>query len=275
VKSDLAQLLAAAQLAADRAAAFLREQEGRLGPESWSEKRPSDFVTEVDLAAERLIADVLVHEVPGSRVVGEELTPDGAREGLTWIVDPLDGTTNFLHRFPMYAVSIAAVRDREPLAGVVVHVPAGIRYHAVRGGGAWQDGSRIAVSAVREPRLALVGTGFPYSELEQLPLYQRQFAAVVRGSGGVRRPGSAALDLCDVAAGRFDGFWELALSPWDVAAGALLVREAGGVVTDHAGSTDVTTRRGSVVAGNPAIHAWLRELLHESRNAAPAPDSHP
>jgi myo-inositol-1(or 4)-monophosphatase len=269
VKSELTQLLAAAQLAADRAAAFLREQEGRLGPESWSEKRPSDFVTEVDLAAERLIAEVLEREVPGSRVVGEELTPDGAREGLTWIVDPLDGTTNFLHRFPMYAVSIAAVRDGEPLVGVVVHVPAGIRYHAVHGGGAWQDGRRIAVSAVREPRLALVGTGFPYSELEQLPLYQRQFAAVVRGSGGLRRPGSAALDLCDVAAGRFDGFWELALQPWDVAAGALLVREAGGVVTDHAGGSDITTRRGSVVAGNPAIHAWLRNLLHSC--GAPSP----
>ena len=253
MKSELTQLLAAAQLAADRAAAFLREQEGRLGPESWSEKRPSDFVTEVDLAAERLIAELLVSEVPGSRVVGEEFTPDGAREGLTWIVDPLDGTTNFLHRFPMYAVSIAAVRDGEPLVGVVVHVPAGIRYHAVHGGGAWQDGRRIAVSAVREPRLALVGTGFPYSELEQLPLYQRQFAAIVRGSGGVRRPGSAALDLCDVAAG------------------ALLVREAGGVVTDHAGSTDVTTRRGSVVAGNPAIHAWLRDLLAATRD--PTPDT--
>mgnify|MGYP001293234761 FL=1 len=269
MKSELTQLLAAAQLAADRAAAFLREQEGRLGPESWSEKRPSDFVTEVDLAAERLIAQVLVSEVPGSRVVGEELTPDGVREGLTWIVDPLDGTTNFLHRFPMYAVSIAAVQDGEPLVGAVVHVPAGIRYHAVRGGGAWQDGRRIAVSAVREPRLALVGTGFPYSEMDQLPLYQRQFAAVVRGSGGLRRPGSAALDLCDVAAGRFDGFWELALQPWDVAAGALLVREAGGIVTDHAGGSDITTRRGSVVAGNPAIYAWLRNLLHSC--GAPSP----
>ncbi len=267
MKSELTQLLAAAQLAADRAAAFLREQEGRLGPESWSEKRPSDFVTEVDREAERMIADVLLRHVPGSRVVGEELTPDGARDGLTWIVDPLDGTTNFLHRFPMYAVSIAAVEDREPLVGVVVHVSAGARYHALKGGGAWQDGRRIAVSAVREPRLALVGTGFPYSEMDQLPLYQRQFEAIIRGSGGVRRPGSAALDLCDVAAGRFDGFWELALSPWDVAAGALLVREAGGVVTDHDGNTDVTSHRGSIVAGNPAVYAWLRDVLRSMRDA--------
>ena len=259
---DLAQLLATAQLAAGRAGEYLRAKEGRLDPSEWGEKRRADFVTEVDVAAERLIAATLLDAVPDSSVVGEELSPDAELSGLVWIVDPLDGTTNFLHRFPMYAVSIAAVRDGEPLIGVVVHVPAGIRYHAVRGGGAWQDGRRIAVSAVREPRLALVGTGFPYSEMEQLPLYQRQFAAVVRGSGGLRRPGSAALDLCDVAAGRFDGFWELALQPWDVAAGALLVREAGGVVTDHAGGSDITTRRGSVVAGNPAIYAWLRNLLH-------------
>jgi len=271
VKSDLAQLLAAARLAADRAAAYLRDQEGTLPPEAWSEKRPSDFVTAIDREAERIVAEVLLREVPGSRVVGEELTPDDRRDGLTWIVDPLDGTTNYLHRFPMYAVSIAAVAEGEPLAGVVVHVSQGICYHAVRGGGAWQDERPLRVSAVTTPRLALIGTGFPYSEMAQLPLYQRQFAAVVRGSGGVRRPGSAALDLCDVAAGRFDGFWELALSPWDVSAGALLVREAGGVVTDHSGGTDVTSRRGSIVAGNPAIHAWLFDLLRGCREVPRQP----
>jgi len=268
VKPDLAQLLAAAQLAADRAAAFLLEREGRLGPDAWSEKRPADFVTEVDVAAERLIAGVLRDAVPGSRVVGEELSPEAPAAGLTWIVDPLDGTTNFLHRFPIYAVSIAAARDGDLLVGVVAHVPAGVRYHAVQGGGAWRGHERLAVSEVRDPRHALIGTGFPYSELEQLPLYARQFAAVIRGSGGLRRPGSAALDLCDVAAGRFDGFWELALSPWDVAAGALLVREAGGVITDHNGGEDVIGRRGSVVAGNPAIHAWLKRLLADASAGA-------
>jgi myo-inositol-1(or 4)-monophosphatase len=271
VNPNLAQLLAAAQLAADRAAAFLLEQEGRLGPEAWSEKRPADFVTEVDVAAERLIAGLLRDAAPGSRVVGEELSPDAPSTGLAWIVDPLDGTTNFLHRFPWYAVSIAAALDGELLAGVVAHVPTGVRFHAVRGGGAWRGRERLAVSQVREPRQALIGTGFPYSELEQLPRYARQFAAVIRGSGGLRRPGSASLDLCDVAAGRFDGFWELALSPWDVAAGALLVREAGGVITDHEGGEDVIGRRGSVVAGNPAIHAWLREILAEAAAEPSAP----
>jgi myo-inositol-1(or 4)-monophosphatase len=267
VKLDLAQLLAAAQLAAERAAAYLRAQEGRIGPSEWGEKRRADFVTEVDVAAERLIAETLLDAVPDSSVVGEELSPDAQPGGLVWIVDPLDGTTNFLHRFPIYAVSIAAALDGALQVGVVHHVPGGIRYHAVRGGGAWQDGTPLAVSAVTEPRQALIGTGFPYSEIGQIPLYQRQFAAVISGSGGLRRPGSAALDLCDVAAGRFDGFWELALSPWDVAAGALLVREAGGLVTDHDGHADVCRRRGSIVAGNPTIHAWLRDLLAGTRDA--------
>ena len=261
---DARQLLSAAQLAADRAAAYLRRQEGRMAPGQWSEKGRADFVTEVDRESERLIAETLLAAFPGSAVVGEELTPGPLPGGLVWVVDPLDGTTNFLHRFPSYAVSIGALVDGEIRAGVVQHVVPGIRYHAVRGGGAWQDGTRLHVSSIREPRQALIGTGFPFRYVDQLPLYQAQFAAVLKGAAGLRRPGSAALDLCDVAAGRFDGFWELVLAPWDVAAGTLIVREAGGLVTGFDG-TEQVVRHGSIVAGNPAIHAWLRELI----NAAP------
>lgn len=260
------QLLAAAQLAADRAAAFLRAEEGRLGPERWSEKGRADFVTEVDRESERLIAETLMGAFPDSVVVGEELTPDAPRSALAWVVDPLDGTTNYLHRFPCYAVSIAAVAAGEPVAAVVDHVSLRRRYHAVRGGGAWQEDARLTVSAVREPRQALIGTGFPFKIMDQWPRYQAQFAAVLGAAAGVRRPGSAALDLCDVAAGRFDGFWELWLAPWDVAAGTLLVREAGGIATGLAGERDVV-RRGPIVAGNPAIHAWLLELLHATAAA--------
>ncbi len=261
MNDDTRKLLAAAQLAADRAAAYLRRQEGLLRPDQWSEKGRADFVTEVDRESERLIAETLLAAAPGSVMIGEELTPEGAASGLTWVVDPLDGTTNFLHRFPYYAVSIAALRDGEPLVGVVQHVPPGTRYHAVRGGGAFQNQEPIRVSSVAEPRRALVGTGFPFKYVDQLPRYQAQFAAVIKGAGGVRRPGSAALDLCDVAAGRFDGFWELALAPWDVAAGTLIVREAGGRVTGLDGEAQVV-RHGPIVAGNSAIHAWLLELLN-------------
>ena len=264
---DARQLLAAAQLAADRAAAFLRREEGRLAPEAWSEKGRADFVTEVDRESERLIAETLRGAFPASAVLGEELSPGPLPAGLVWVVDPLDGTTNFLHRFPFYAVSIGAVLDGEPLAAVVQHVRLGIRYHATKGGGAWQDETRLHVSTIREPRQALIGTGFPFKFMDQLPQYQAQFAAVVAGAAGLRRPGSAALDLCDVAAGRFDGFWELVLAPWDVAAGTLIVREAGGLVTGLDGETQVV-RHGSIVAGNPVIHAWLLGLLN-------APSLHP
>jgi len=275
VKLEARQLLAAAQLAADRAAAFLRREEGRLAPEEWSEKGRADFVTEVDREAERLIAETLTRAFPGGAIVGEELTPVAAGasaaslpSGLTWVVDPLDGTTNFLHRFPWYAVSIGALVDRRHVAAVVHHVSTGIRYHALEGGGAWQDEARLHVSAVAQPRLALIGTGFPYRFMDEWPRYREQFAAVVGSAGGVRRPGSAALDLCDVAAGRFDGFWELSLAPWDVAAGTLIVREAGGLVTGLAGETDVV-RQGPIVAGNPAIHGWLLKLLNETDSVSP------
>ncbi|HXY70522.1 MAG TPA: inositol monophosphatase family protein [Gemmatimonadales bacterium] len=263
------QLLAAAQLAADRAAAFLRREEGRRGPAEWAEKGRADFVTEVDREAERLIAETLTRAFPGGVIVGEELTPAAAGAGaaqmppgLAWVVDPLDGTTNFLHRFPFYAVSIGALVDRQPVAAVVHHVVPRIRYHATKGGGAWQGETRLHVSAVTEPRQALIGTGFPYRFMDQWPQYREQFGAVIANAGGVRRPGSAALDLCDVAAGRFDGFWELSLAPWDVAAGTLIVREAGGSVTGLAGEQDVV-RQGPIVAGNPTIHAWLLKLLND------------
>ena len=232
----------------------------------WAAKGPADFVTEVDREAERIIAETLTAAAPGSVVVGEELspallTPDPRPQApVVWIVDPLDGTTNYLHRFPVYAVSIAAAVDGELIAGLVHHVPLGIRYTATRGGGAWQDGRRLAVSALTDPKHALIGTGVPFGDMTQWGRYHRQIEAVSAGTAGIRRPGSAALDLCDVAAGRYDGFWELKLAPWDVAAGTLLVREAGGVVTDLDGRDDVL-RHSSVVAGNMTMHSWLLDTL--------------
>ncbi|MFI5213190.1 MAG: inositol monophosphatase family protein [Gemmatimonadales bacterium] len=269
VKRDPVQLLDAAGLASDRAARFLREQEGRMTERDWSKKGKADFVTEVDRESERIISAVLLEATPDATILGEELSPlQPAASGplppaagrLVWIVDPLDGTTNYLHRFPMYAVSIAAALDGELLAGIVHHVPLDIRYTAAKGGGAFQNGAPIGVSRLTEPGHALIGTGFPFSIMPQWQTYHRQMEAVATGTAGIRRPGSAALDLADVAAGRFDGFWELRLAPWDVAAGTLLIREAGGIVTNLEGSPDVV-RSGSIVAGNPAIHSWLMTTL--------------
>jgi myo-inositol-1(or 4)-monophosphatase len=179
-----------------------------------------------------------------------------------WIVDPLDGTTNFLHRYPQYAVSIGCVVRGELSVGVIHDVARNVVYRGALAQGAWVGERRLAVSAVTDPGHALVGTGFPFKRLDGLERYLRQFTAVLGAASGIRRAGSAALDLADVAAGRFDAFWELTLAPWDIAAGALLVREAGGVVTTLSGSRDIL-QHGSIVAGNAPLHAWLRHLLEE------------
>jgi myo-inositol-1(or 4)-monophosphatase len=252
-------LLHLARAAAAGAAGYLRSVQRPADPSRWTFKGSRDFVTEVDRTAEQMIAEILL-AVPGGRMVGEELRPEIVTDGLVWIVDPLDGTTNFLHDFPNYAVSIAAAVDGILEAGVVLQVPRNEMYHAWRGGGAWQGERRLSVSAIEDPAFALIGTGFPFKDLTRLAEYQRQFARVAARTSGIRRPGSAALDLADVAAGRFDGFWEQQLSTWDIAAGVLLIREAGGRVTDP-GGRDVGIEHTPIVAGNPAIHAWLLDLL--------------
>ena len=249
--------------AADRAAVYLRAAQ-RPAPGAWTEKGRHDFVTDVDRVAETLIVETLSDLVPGSRVVGEELSPALARAGeVVWIVDPLDGTTNYLHSYPQFAVSIGALVRGELRVGVIHDVARNVVYRGAVGHGAWVNETRLAVSSVTEPEHALVGTGFPFKRLDGLERYLRQFAAVAGASSGIRRAGSAALDLADVAAGRFDAFWELSLAPWDVAAGVVLIREAGGIVTTLEGQADVLGH-GSVVAGNPTLHRWLTELL---RNA--------
>jgi myo-inositol-1(or 4)-monophosphatase len=257
-------LLNLAEAAARRAGSFLAAVP-RPDPSAWTVKDPRDFVTEVDREAERILAAYLCPESPGSRVIGEEFTPEGDLEGLVWIVDPLDGTTNFLHGVPVWAVSIGAAVDGVLQAGVVFDVPRQTLYRAALGHGAWEVGSaggvplppvRLSVSSIADPAMALIGTGFPFKNLDRIDEYQRQFAAVAGGTSGIRRPGAASLDLVSVAAGRFDGFWELMLAPWDIAAGMLLVREAGGVVTDFAGRTVGPAHTG-IVAGNSRIQEWL------------------
>ena len=254
-------LLHLAQRAATGAAEYLRRVERPSDPAGWSLKGNRDFVTEVDRTAERLISEILLAAEPAARMVGEEFSPDVVTGGLVWIVDPLDGTTNFLHGFPSYAVSIAAAVDGVLQAGVVHNVPRNETLVASRGGGAWMEGQRISVSSIGDPAYALIGTGFPFREVSRLDQYVEQFSRVARAASGIRRPGAAAIDLADVAAGRFDGFWEQRLSAWDIAAGALLIREAGGVITDFAGR-DIGIEHTGVVAGNPAIHDWLLATLH-------------
>jgi myo-inositol-1(or 4)-monophosphatase len=246
--------------AAGRAAAYLLGVH-RPDASEWSSKGTHDFVTEVDRTAERLVHADLLNAEPDSRILGEELSPENLDlSGLVWIVDPLDGTTNYLHGYPWWSVSVAAAVDGEILAGTVFHVPAHRRYTAWLGGGAWCGPERLAVSRITEPAQALIGTGFPFKTPDDIPPYMEQFARIIPATAGVRRAGSAALDLVAVAAGQFDGYWELTLAPWDKAAGILLVREAGGIVTNLDG-TPAAVAHGGIVAGNSVMHQWLKEQL--------------
>ena len=260
-QGDYAVLLDITLEAARAGAASIREATSRRGHLIWESKGRSDFVSEVDKASEHIITEIVQRRSPGATVIGEEFTPESAHtDGVVFIADPLDGTANFLHGYPEYAVSIAAVVDGELCAAAVLNVARGEEFTAVAGGGAWHDGKRVTVSSLREPARALIGTGFPFKNLEMLPRYVQQFSLVMRGTAGIRRAGSAALDLCNVACGRFDAFWELVLAPWDVAAGMLIVREAGGVVTDIEGNPGEPVE-GAFVAGNPAMHAWLLQTI--------------
>ena len=260
---ELKDLVDAARRAAGRAAAFLRDVKPPPDTE-WIEKGRHDFVTAADREAEARITQTLLDAVPTARVMGEELSPaPPPAADLLWIVDPLDGTTNFLHGYPQYAVSIACSVEGVVRVGVVHDVPRDVVYWAAAGLGAWEGEHRLRVSGLTEPRHALVGTGFPFKTLPVLRGYLDQFATVMGAVSGIRRAGAAALDLADVASGRLDGFWELTLAPWDVAAGTVLVREAGGIITTLDGSNDVL-QHGSVVAGNPALHAWLLDVLRQA-----------
>ncbi|MFQ5689377.1 MAG: inositol monophosphatase family protein [Gemmatimonadota bacterium] len=226
-----AELLETARRAAREAAKVHTEWGGRLSPGDGDEKGQADFVTETDREAERLVTRILLNRFPDHGILAEEETSDhpGRPGGIRWIVDPLDGTTNWLHGYPEFAVSIAALDARGLRAAVVLNSATGEEFDAVRGGGARRDGKPIHVSATAELRHALIGTGFPFKRHALLPPYLRMLDAVLRQTSGVRRGGAAALDLCHLACGRLDAFWELWLMPWDVAGGALILREAGGV----------------------------------------------
>ena len=225
-------------------------------------KGHADYVTEVDRRAEEAVREVLDKETPGVSVIGEELGGAGDRE--FWLVDPLDGTTNFLHRFPAVGVSVALVAGGSPIAGAV-HAPyLATTWTAARGQGAEQDGSPLQVSEAA-PESSVVGTGFPFRHEDRLEEYLEVMIPALRRFEDLRRPGAVALDLAWVASGVFDGFFELGLSPWDVAAGALLIEEAGGVVSDWGGGDGYLS--GDVLAGGRAVHSVLIEL---ARAAVPA-----
>jgi len=228
-----------------------------------TKKQHNDFVTEVDSAAEQAIIGVLSAAYPDHAFLAEE---SGASPNLhdereyVWIIDPLDGTTNFIHGFPQYCVSIA-LQFRGQITQAVVYDPTrNDLFTATKGAGAYLNEKRIRVSRRDKLAEALIGTGFPFRDMEGLDEYLRMFKLMTQSCSGLRRPGAAALDLAYVAAGRLDGFFEKTLKPWDIAAGALLVSEAGGLITNFAGEADYL-HRGDVLAGNPKVFAQMLALL--------------
>jgi myo-inositol-1(or 4)-monophosphatase len=223
-------------------------------------KARNEFVSEVDRQAEQEILRVIRKAYPDHAFLAEESGEHG--EGDTvWIIDPLDGTTNFLHGFPQFAVSIALSVAGRLECGVVYDPMRQELFTATRGGGAQLDGRRIRVSKRTQLQESLLGTGFPYrANLVWMESYLGMLREAMENTAGVRRPGAAALDLAYVAAGRLDGFWEFGLAPWDVAAGTLLIREAGGRVSDFEGGDGFMTS-GNIVGGNPKIYAQLSRLL--------------
>lgn len=246
--------------AARRAGEVMIRQWNQLEALQITDKGRHDYVTQVDLMAEEAVVEVIRDHYPDHAILAEERGAVGEHE-YVWIIDPLDGTTNYLHGFPVFAVSIA-VACRGELQHAVVYDPMRQEiFTATRGEGAQLDGRRIRVSRRQHLSGSLIATGFPYRLNETyVDRYLGMLRAVMIESSGVRRPGSAALDLCYVAAGRVDGFWEMGLGKWDIAAGALIIREAGGRISDFQG-TDRYLESGHVVAGNPKIYAALSKLL--------------
>ncbi len=230
-------------------------------------KRQSDFVTEVDKAAEAAIIEVLREAYPEYGILAEESGQSAGRASgsdYQWIIDPLDGTTNFIHGLPQYAVSIALAHRGQLQHAVVYDTTRNEMFTASKGGGAFLNERRIRVSKCLKLEDALIGTGFPYRVYEHIDAYLAIFKTLARKTAGIRRPGAASLDLAYVACGRYDGFWEFGLSPWDIAGGALLVAEAGGLIGDLTGN-ETYLHTGNVIAGTPRIFAQLLQVIDTHR----------
>ncbi len=248
-------MLNTAVKAARKAGAIINRAANDIDRLTVQSKRPRDYVSEVDRVAEQAIIETLLDAYPGHGILAEESGRSGGEEHV-WVIDPLDGTTNFLHGLPQYAVSIALLH-KGVLQHAVIYDPARNElFTASRGAGAFLNERRIRVSKQAKMDDALIGTGFPFREFQHADAYLGMFKDMMLKTAGLRRPGSAALDLAWVACGRYDGFFELGLNTWDLAAGALLVLEAGGLVGDFQGN-DSFLKSGHIVAGNPKIFGQM------------------
>lgn len=247
-------------VAVKEVAAFLQAQLGKIQQGDIETKSLNSLVTYVDKISEEMLVAALRKIIPDAVFLTEENTVEQQQGAWQWIIDPLDGTTNFIHQVPVFAISVGLQYEGEMVVGVVHEVNRDECFSATKGGGAFLNGKSIAVTKTQQLSESLIATGFPYYDFDFLDAYLNVFKFLMTNTRGVRRLGSAAVDLCYTACGRFDGYFEYSLSPWDVAAGALIVREAGGHVADFKGGDNWLHGR-QIVAGNPAVASLLLDKL--------------
>ena len=257
---ELRSIAQEVELAAREAGTFILNERKAFSTKKVEVKGHNDFVSYVDKSAEKLIVEGLKKILPNAGFITEEGTEKQDENPLKWVIDPLDGTTNFIHGMPFFAVSIALLIDKEPIIGIVFEINQDEMFSAVKDGGALLNNEPIKVSEALTVKDSLLGTGFPYYDYHLLDQYLALFKHLMKHSHGLRRTGSAATDLAYVACGRFDGFYEYSLSPWDVAAGVLLVREAGGTVSNFSGEDDAIFVK-EIIATNANIYGEFLALL--------------
>ena len=262
IRNNLKPYLEIAEKAALQAGVVLKEHFGKVSPSMISEKAKNDFVTDVDKKSETIIKNLIRSHFNDHDILAEESTPEKHSSPFRWIIDPLDGTLNYIHGLPSFAISIALEIEGELAVGLIYEPLRDIVYSAMKDKGAFKNGRRMLVSGDGVLSSSLIATGFPFRIKDVIDTYLTAFRGLFMRSTGIRRCGSACLDLAYTADGIFGGFFEIGLSPWDVAAGALIVKEAGGVITDFTGG-NLFLKSGNVIAGSGSVHAEMLEIIQK------------
>jgi myo-inositol-1(or 4)-monophosphatase len=265
----LAQITKQVCAASQKAATFIRSQVGEVSGDQIESKERNSLVSYVDKTAEKILVEALTPVLPSPGFQTEEDTVENSRNEFTWIIDPLDGTTNFLQQIPIFSVSVGLAHHGEIVVGCVIDVMQNDCYYAWREGGSWVNGKRIYVSKKDVMSEVIIATGFPYYEPDKLNKLTDLFREVLASVRGIRRLGSAALDLTYVACGKMDAFYETELNPWDIAAGTILVREAGGLVTDFSGNGDFVEKK-QIIGSNGLLHQRVADILGRHVAAEPS-----
>ncbi|MBB6459800.1 inositol monophosphatase family protein [Flammeovirga kamogawensis] len=250
----------------DEVASFIAEERTNFDSSKIEYKGLNDLVSYVDKTAEKKIVDGLMKILPDAGFIGEEGTNRSSKNGLKWIIDPLDGTTNFIHGIPIFSISIALISTTDYCLGVVREVNLNECFYAWKDGGAYLNGISISVSSQQNLKSGLIATGFPYYDFEKMPQYMNILMGMMEGCHGIRRLGSAAVDLAYVACGRLEGFFEYNLNAWDVAGGSIIVKEAGGTVTTFS-NEDTFIEDREIIAAPPTIHKEMQSIIYKKWNS--------